>query len=306
MPECDKGERVRNWRIISTVAAVVLAAIAGVLVWKYVTEADTRAEKDKNLVTALVAKDRIARGTVFNQALTDKLFDEVQIPEDSLPPNRILPGTDQALLAIYKDKVAATDIFAGTPVVADQFVQASQLVNTVAGAIPNGKQAITVSLDQTHAVGGFLTPGDKVNLILNLTVTDVTKRGGANAAGDGLRSTAFLLPGIKVIAVGATTILPTSPAAQTAANTEGGNTTTTQPENQPANLITLEVTPRQAEQIVQATTIGTMYMSLNPPGFDPKKFTSPEEIVEALNLFDQPLSLVQSTLTTIEQNQPAP
>jgi hypothetical protein len=48
-----------------------------------------------------------------------------------------------------------------------------------------------------------------------------------------------------------------------------------------------------------------MYLSLNPPGFDPKKFTSPEEIVEALNLFDQPLSLVQSTLTTIEQNQPA-
>jgi pilus assembly protein CpaB len=295
---------VRNWRIISTVAAVVLAAIAGVLVWKYVTDADSRAEKDKNLVTALVAKDRIARGTVFNQVLTDKLFDEIKIPEDSLPPNRILPGTDQALLAIYKDKVAATDIFAGTPVVADQFVQASQLVNTVAGAIPNGKQAITVSLDQTHAVGGFLTPGDKVNLILNLTVTDVTKRGAANAAGDGLRSTAFLLPGIKVIAVGATTILPTSPAAQTAAN--NGATTTTQPESQPANLITLEVTPRQAEQIVQATTIGTMYMSLNPPGFDPKKFTSPGEIVEALNLFDQPLSLVQSTLTTIEQNQPAP
>ena len=296
---------MRNWRIISTVAAVVLAAIAGVLVWKYVTDADSRAEKDKNLVTALVAKDRIARGTVFNQVLTDKLFTEIKIPEDSLPPNRILPGTDQALLAIYKDKVAATDIFAGTPVVADQFVQASQLVNTVAGAIPNGKQAITVSLDQTHAVGGFLTPGDKVNIILNLTVTDVTKRGAANAAGDGLRSTAFLLPGIKVIAVGATTILPTSPAAQTAAD-NGGATTTTEPENRPANLITLEVTPRQAEQIVQATTIGTMYLSLNPPGFDPKKFTSPAEIVEALNLFDQPLSLVQSTLTTIEQNQPAP
>ncbi len=296
---------MRNWRIISTVAAVVLAAIAGVLVWKYVTDADSRAEKDKNLVTALVAKNRIARGTVFNQVLTDKLFTEIKIPEDSLPPNRILPGTDQALLAIYKDKVAATDIFAGTPVVADQFVQASQLVNTVAGAIPNGKQAITVSLDQTHAVGGFLTPGDKVNLILNLSVTDVTKRGAANAAGEGLRSTAFLLPGIKVIAVGATTILPTSPAAQTAANT-GAASTTTQPESQPANLITLEVTPRQAEQIVQATTIGTMYLSLNPPGFDPKKFTSPGEIVEALNLFDQPLSLVQSTLTTIEQNQPAP
>lgn len=305
--ECDKGERVRNWRIISTIAAVVLAAIAGVLVWKYVTNADTRAEKDKKLVTALVSNQRIARGTTFDQAVGDKLFKTVKIPVDALPPNRILPESDQALLAIYKGKVAATDIFAGTPVVSDQFVVASQLVNTVAGAIPKGKQAITVSLDQTHAVGGFLTPGDKVNIILNLSMTDVTKRGAAGAAGDGLRTTAFLLPGIKVIAVGATTILPSSQAA--AANVTSNSTgasTTTVPESQPANLITLEVTPRQAEQIVQATTIGTMYLSLNPPGFDPKKFTSPGEIVEALNLFDTPLSLVHSTLATIAQNQPAP
>jgi pilus assembly protein CpaB len=295
---------VRNWRIISTVAAVVLAAIAGVLVWKYVTDADTRAEKDQKLVTVLVAKDRIARGTVFDTALTDKQFQEEKLPEDALPPNHILPGTDEALLAIYKGKVAATDIYAGTTVVADQFVQASQLVNTVAGAIPKGKQAITVSLDQTHAVGGFLTPGDKVNIILNLSVTDVTKRGTASSAGEGVRTTAFLLPGVKVIAVGSTTILPTSSAAPVSADSTA--TTTTQPQTQPASLITLEVTPRQAEQIVQATTIGTMYLSLNPPGFDPKKFTTPDEIVEALNLFDQPLALVQSTLATIAQNTPTP
>ncbi len=291
---------MRNWRIISTIAAVVLAAIAGVLVWKYVTNADTRAEKDKGLVTALVAKQRIARGSSFDQLVGDKLFDTVKIPADSLPPNRILPGTDQALLAIYKGKVAATDIFAGTPVVADQFVQSSQLVNTVAGAIPKGKEAITVSLDQTHAVGGFLTPGDRVNIILNLTVSDVTKRGSAAGAGEGVRTSAFLLPGVKVIAVGSTTLLPSSSGP--AANLNGAVTTTTQAETQPASLITLEVTPRQAEQIVQATMIGTMYLSLNPPGFDPNKFTTPQEIVEALNLFDQPLALVGSTLTTIAQN----
>jgi pilus assembly protein CpaB len=295
---------VRNWRIISTIAAVVLAAIAGVLVWKYVTNADTRAEKNKHLVTALVAKQRIARGTVFDQVLSDANFKTVKLPEDTLPPNRILPGTDQALLALFQGKVASTDIFAGTPVVADEFVTASQLVNTVAGAIPKGKQAITVSLDQTHAVGGFVTPGDKVNLILNLSITDVTKK-GTGSASNAVKTTGFLLPGVKVIAVGSTTILPSSSAAP-ANPTSGGPTSTTQPQTQPASLITLEVTPRQAEQIVQATTIGTMYLSLNPPGFDPKKFKSPEEIVEALNLFDQPLTLVQSTLTAIAQNQPTP
>ena len=64
------------------------------------------------------------------------------------------------------------------------------------------------------------------------------------------------------------------------------------------------MTPRQAEQIVQATTIGTVYLSLNPPGFNTRQFKTPEEIVEAINLFDQPLTLVDSTLATIRQNQP--
>ena len=72
---------MRNWRIISTIAAVVFAAIAGVLVWKYLTSADTRAEKNKDLVTVLVAKSQIARGTVFDQALPSDLFETKQIPK---------------------------------------------------------------------------------------------------------------------------------------------------------------------------------------------------------------------------------
>ena len=288
---------MRNWRIISTIAAVVLAAIAGVLVWKYVTNADTRAEHNKGFVTALVAKSRIARGTVFDQALADNLFQKVQVPRDTLAPDRVLPDTDANLLKLFQGRVASTDIFTGTPIISDEFVVASQLVNTVAGAIPKGFEAITVSLDQTHSVGGFVTPGDKVNLILNTTIKDITNPNGA-----GVRTTAFLLPGIKVIAVGATTILPGSPSAPTASSANG-TTSTTQPQTQPSSLITLQVTSRQAEQIVQATTLGTVYLSLNPPDFKPGQFKSPQEVVEAVNLFDQPLPLVDQTLATIKQNQ---
>jgi pilus assembly protein CpaB len=291
-PGSADEERVPNWRIISTIAAVVLAAIAGVVVWKYVSNADSRAEKNKHLVSILVAKNRIARGTTFEQILAGNDVKNVKLPEDSLPPNYILPGNNPALLAKYKGRVAATDIYAGTPIVADQFVKASHVVNPVAGDIPKGKEAITVSLDQTHSVGGFLTPGDKVNIILNLAVKDVT----TNSGGDAARTTAFLLSGVKVIAVGTTTILPsTTPAA---AASDVGVTTTTQAPTQLGSLITLEVTPRQAEQIVQATTVGTMYLSLDPPGFDPTKFTTPPEIVGTINLFDQPLASVQSTQKT--------
>jgi len=286
---------VRNWRIISTIAAVVFAAVAGVLVWKYLSNADSRAEQKKDLVPVLVAKQKIARGTVFDAVLADKLYQKAQIPRDSVPPGQIQPGTDKDLLTIYKGKVAATDIYAGTPLVNDEFVQSSQLVSTVAGAIPKGNQAITISLDSTHAVGGFVTPGDTVSMLVNLTVKDVS-----NAAGAGVHTTAYLLPGLKVLAVGSSTVLPTQSNAQTAAATSDGSTPTTQPQSQPPSLITLQVTPRQAEQIVQGQAEGSLYLSLNPPDFKPGDFQNPDEIVDAVNLFNQPLPVVQQVLSQIK------
>jgi pilus assembly protein CpaB len=290
---------VRNWRIISTVAAVVFAAIAGVLVWKYLTNADDRAEKNKHLVPVLVAKTQIDRGALFDQQLTDKNFETKQIPEDSLPPNYIKPASDDALLAVYKGKVAAATIYTGTPLVSDQWVAATNIISTVSGAIPKGSQAITMSLDQNHAVGGFVTPGDKVNVILNFATTD--------AKGDqtGHKVTAFLLPGLKVLAVGSSTVLPQANGGTNTANTTPGASTSTTLQVQPSNLITVQVTPRQAEQIIQGTTLGTVWLSLNPPGFDPGTFKSPTEIVDQINLFDQTLSEAKSRAGLVQDPPPA-
>jgi pilus assembly protein CpaB len=285
---------VRNWRIISTLAAVVFAAAAGVLVWKYLDNADSRAAKKTELVPVLVAKQKIARGTVFDAVLQDKLFQESQLPRESVPPGQIGPGNTKDLLTVYKGRVAATDIFPGTPLVSDEFVQASQLVSTVAGAIPKGSQAITVSLDSTHAVGGFVTPGDTVSVLVTLAV-----KGPANAQATSANTTAFLLPSLKVLAVGSSTVLPSQSNATTAAATSNGSTPTTQPQNQPPSLITLQVTPRQAEQIVQGQAQGSLYLSLNPPDFKPGQFQNPDEIVDTLNLFNQPLPVVQQVLGQI-------
>jgi pilus assembly protein CpaB len=275
---------VRNWRIISTIAAIVFAALAGVLVWKYLTNADHRAEAKKNLVPVLVAKNKIARGTVFDAVVSDKLYEQKEIPKDSLAPGQIEPASADELLSLYKGKVAATDIFAGTPLVSEQFVQASQLVSTVAGAIPKGKEAITVNLDQTHAVGGFVTPGDEVNVLVHLPVT--------TADGQQSEVTAFLIPGVKVIAVGGSTVLPSNDTAATQVAT-GGNTTTTQPQVQPSSLITFQVTPRQAEQIVQGVETGSIWLSLNPPDFNAGDFKNPTEIVQQFNLFNQQMQEAQ-------------
>jgi pilus assembly protein CpaB len=290
---------VRNWRIISTVAAVVFAAIAGVLVWKYLTNADSRAEKDKHLVPVLVAKGQIPRGALFDSQLTDENFETKQIPNDSLPPNYIKPESNDALLAIYKGKVAAATIFAGTPLVSDQWVSATNIISTVSGAIPKGSQAITLSLDQNHSVGGFVTPGDSINVLLNFSVTD--PQGNATAH----KATAFMLPGLKVLAVGSSTVIPQTASGGNTSGTSTGGTTSTISQNQPSSLITVQVTPRQAEQIVQGTTLGTVWLSLNPPGFDAGQFKNPTEIVDQINLFNQTLTEAQKRTEMIQDLPPA-
>jgi len=269
-------------------------------VWKYLNGADSRAERNKHLVPVLVARSSIARGTVFDQALSENLFTTKQIPQDSLPPDVLMPASDAHLLSLFRQKVATSVIFAGTPIVSDEFGQASQLISTVSGAIPSGKEAITVSLDQTHAVGGFVTPGDQVNMILNFPVIDAT------GAATSHKATAFLLPGLKVLAVGSSTVLPQGPAIGTPSANSGGATTTTAPQSQPSSLITLQVTPRQAEQIVQGTDIGTVWLSLDPPDFSPGKFKNPTEIVDEINLFDQTLPEVQKRAQNVIQDAPLP
>lgn len=296
---CDKGERVRNWRIISTIAAVVFAAIAGVLVWKYLTNADSRAQKNKDLVPVLVAKSQIARGTLFDQALAGDQFETKQIPNDSLPPDYIKPASNEELLKVYKGKVAAATIYTGTALVSDQWVQASQIVSTVSGAIPKGQQAVTVSLDQNHAVGGFVTPGDRVNVILNFPVIDNTGNATSHKA------TAFLLPGLKVLAVGSSTVLPASNSSANTGTNNTGTTSTTTAQAQPSSLITLQVTPRQAEQIIQGTTLGTVWLSLNPPDFKPGDFKTPTEIVDQINLFNQTLTEAQRRAQLTQDPPPA-
>ncbi len=292
---------MRNWRVLTAVAAVVLAALAGVLVFKYVDDQKKEAQRPYQQVDVLVASKRIPAGTAFGSAIDEKQITREQRVRKDLPPSYV-PGesSDRSLKQQYSQLVAAHDITEGLPIVSQDFVQAGQVqTGGVEGQLTTdnaklkaqGKQAdlqaLTLTFDDTHAVGGFLTPGDKVNALVHLEIKDPT----TNKAG--VKTTAYLLPGLTVLAVGAktSTVAPASTSDATTPATAVA---------QSRGLVTFEVTPRQAEQLIQATQLGTMWLSLNPPTWKTGDFTNPEEIVEAVNLFNQPLPRVQQVLNQIK------
>ena len=304
-----KGERVRNWRVLTAIAAVVLAALAGVLVWQYVDDADDRAEEDQDLVEVYIAESVIPRGVSFTDALANEQIAVGEIRREDLDrtPTAVLPEQEAAMETL----IAAGTIGAGQTIVREQFVERGQALGT-AGLIDEGMMAITVNVDETHGVAGFVTPGDRVNLILSLGIEpkvldpNAPRPSGEGADIETIDTTAFLIPGLEVLGVGKTTSVGTQQTApSTDTNGDGkidANDEAPDAPPQQTGLITVIATPRQAAQIAHAQQVqGQIYVVLNPPDFDPATFQDPGEIVEAINLFDQPLELVDQVIAQLAQ-----
>ncbi len=291
---------MRNWRVLTAIAAVVLAALAGVLVWKYTDNAKNDAKKPFTFTSVLVAKSRVSANTSFERALDTGLIDREQRVRNDVPSSRI-DGTksDVQLKKTYADLIAGHDITEGQTIVEQDFVTSGSVSSGLAGTLAtdeqkvgkNNAQAISINLDDTHAVGGFLSPGDRVNVLVTVEITDLT-----SSDSKAVTTTAFLMPGVKVLAVGATT----GGVKTTAASSSTGGTTPTTQAPQSRGVITLEVTPRQALQIAAASKDGQLYLTLNPSTFKPGDFKGDNtEIAEAENLFDHPLNETDKLLAAI-------
>jgi len=279
---------VKNWRVLVAVAAVVLAGAAAYLSYEYAHKADSRAEKNVQTVNVLVAKSDISKGTTAAQALDSGLISTKAVARGVLPPTVVQNATD------LTNKIAVSSIAKGQFIVGSSFVEPAQ-VDTFAATVPKGKQAISITVDASHGVAGFVQPGDMVNVLWTGPVSD--QQGSPHAASPA-GVTAFLIPSVKVMAVGETTA-NSAPASNTSVGltTSGqaagaSNNASSSSSGGNSGLITLEVTPRQAEQIAQGLSLGSFYLTLDAPGVDPSKFTPPAEIVATWNLFDQHLNVV--------------
>ncbi len=270
---------MRNWRVLTAAVAAVAAVLAAVGVYFYLNKADQRAQDKVTQVSVLVATQPIPVGTSGATAQEKGWLSTKKVAKKDAPPGALTTANGLGSL------VAAYAIDNGGYITPSSFVTSSLLGN-FSGAIAKGKEAISISVDQQHGVAGLIQPGDNVNVVVSLRIRDLAKDADA-----GLMTSAYLTS-LKVLAIGTTTAVTPQPSSAVPAGS--GTTATTQPQAnvvQNKGLITVEVTPRQAEQIAEAYALNALvYVTLTPTHFDPKKFTFPAEVVEANNLFDQQLA----------------
>ena len=131
------------------------------------------------------------------------------------------------------------------PITAGQPVTQGALVapgdrGFLAAALGAGMRAVTIPVSAKTGVGGFVFPGDHVDLMLTQTVP-------GRDGGSPLKTTETILRNVRVLA--------TDQSTET--TVEEGKTVV-----RAFRTVTLEVTPKIAEKIAVAQTIGTLSLSL--------------------------------------------
>jgi pilus assembly protein CpaB len=225
-------------RVVAVLVAVALAVAATAALLAYAGGADRRAIADQQPVLVYVARARIAAGTRGEDAQNRGLIERTTLPR------KAVAGGAVRSLEQLAGRVAAVDIVPGEQLLATRWVGRGEAPGGGLLSIPEGHQAVSIALDPTRQVSGFVTPGDRVSVVVSLSL---------QSRGRSQRTSRFLLQDVAVLAVGATA--PAAPAGRW-----GG---------QGPSTVTLAVRPADVERVVFAAENGSLYLALLPPGQRP-------------------------------------
>jgi pilus assembly protein CpaB len=177
-------------------------------------------------VEVLVASKDLAVGS----RITNDSVKLVRIPEASLPAN------------VVRQKSEVLERGVVLPISAGEFILPSKLAADKAGSglpslIPPGMRAVSVRVNEIVSVAGFVLPGTRVDVLLT---------GNPNNGGNDQQTTT-VLENVAVLATG-----------QTLERNSAGS-----PEN--AAVITLLVSPDDAQKLTLASLLGKIQLSLRNP-----------------------------------------
>jgi pilus assembly protein CpaB len=164
-------------------------------------------------------------------------------PQDSVVPGYLARGTTSETDLV--GAVVRTPMYAGEPLTKERVVHPGDQ-SFLAAVLQPGKRAVSVPVDATRGVSGFVFPGDRVDVLLTFR-RDVVSSDGETAMNETRYFSQTLLTDVRVLGI------------DQAVRNEGNQAKV-------ARTATLEVTPKQAEKIAVALELGELSLSLRSIG----------------------------------------
>lgn len=207
-----------------------LALMAALLVHTALKSKEAKiAALQQNTVLVVAA----ARGLSPGESIDTSALRLISWPRDQVPPGAF--SEFQAVVG----RVVKSSLGVNQPIVAAALLETEKTGGVLPLMIPPGMRAMSIAVDDVSDMAGFVLPYSRVDVVVSVAVNGGP---GAGPGGAG-QITKIVLQNIKVLAV--------------AQSLEVG---LDQP--RPVKVVTLLVTPVQAEQLAAATRLGTLTLAM--------------------------------------------
>jgi len=221
--------------LVGSLLGAALAAYAVVRVLRTAQDEVEAARKGPDTIPVVIATreldmgltitdgDVVIRHVVPEMVPTGEIYADANIVVGRTPRAKILPNEP-----VRRERLASADAGVG--------------LNAL---IRKGMRAMTVQVDQQSGVGGFIQPGNYVDVIVTIRPDD--QRGRSKWA------TETILAGIPVL-----TVADTEPKSEA----RDGETNRRPPPRRQKPSVTLELSPEQAEKLALAVSKGDIHLVL--------------------------------------------
>ncbi|MGN0063996.1 MAG: Flp pilus assembly protein CpaB [Nocardioides sp.] len=216
-------------RSVLLAVALVIALLGTALIVLYVKGIDSRATEGQELVSVLVATEKIEAGQAVSKAMEDGKIEERDVRKAD-----VVEGAVSSIGAI-QDLVALGAVFPGEQIVTQRFGTVGQQESL---PIPDDMMAVSVELTDWERVAGFVSPGAEVAVFV--TGYRDTRNPDPESEERGTVDTQMLLERSLVLGVGTTSVM-----TRTTEGEDGEEVV----EQVPTTIITLAVTQAQAERL---------------------------------------------------------
>lgn len=221
---------------IILIAALVLAVVTTVLFSNYLNKLDSKYKSDKSMVQVVVLKQDVKR----NQKVTLEMLESKSYSLDSVLPEAIKDVKD------VDGSFALIDMKAGEQLFKERFINQREENEYLTRKISSGMRAISIEVTYVEPVSTMIEPEDYVDVIFSVKNQDKYS------------PTYTLLENIRVLAVGER--ISESRDANTVADAK--NSVQSSGGQAKYMSVTLELTPKQAEQITNAELNGELKFTL--------------------------------------------
>ncbi|MET3898784.1 pilus assembly protein CpaB [Devosia sp. UYZn731] len=278
-------------RIILLLVAIVAGGLAAFLVTRGGSAPTTQVVTNEVIQQEAKTQILVAKGQIgMGERLTADTVAWQDWPEGAIRPEYVTITAMPDAPTVLTGAVARFEFFPGEPIREQKLVRSEQ--GYLSAVLSKGMRGVSVPVVASSSAGGYIVPNDHVDVLLSHS----TEQGQVSEV---------VLSNVRVLAIGNRLGEVGASGGAADADAEAGPQAQVFVDN---SIATLELTPGQAETLVNAVSRGTLSLSLRSvTDFDDATIASRDATTTSVRLirFGQEQSVMSGVSRQPEGEQPA-